>query len=197
MFVIFEIIALVVTAVLAILWIRDPSGNYEPWTILCALVGVIAEIYRRFKHKTPNNSVSRSHDQALFHEFQQILPAEPTLRLFKEHDFGNSFRKQAIGPLYDFVATWDTVEKEFLNKEVESKKKSLYSAAEDLAMEFARRTVPIGAGDFASVFSDNQRNSGHPRPPSVIEDARVLNEKTTEFVPKYEDFVRTSRSKLL
>ncbi|MCH8837907.1 MAG: hypothetical protein IIA60_08945 [Candidatus Marinimicrobia bacterium] len=44
-----EVAAFVVTAVLAILWIRDPSGNYEPWTVLCGAGGMAIEIFRRFR----------------------------------------------------------------------------------------------------------------------------------------------------
>lgn len=45
--IILEIISAVVTAGLAVMWVRDPSGNYEPWTVICGVVLVGSEIYRR------------------------------------------------------------------------------------------------------------------------------------------------------
>lgn len=44
-----EVAAFVATAVFAILWIRDPSGNYEPWTVICGAVGMAIELIRRFR----------------------------------------------------------------------------------------------------------------------------------------------------
>lgn len=139
---------------------------------------------------------AHGHDLALFKEFLRVLPFEPTLRLLKEHDFGNSFERQYLNPLFDFASTWDSVEKEFLDETCELGRKSIYSAAKDLVMEISARTVPVGVGKFASVFSDNQRKLGHGRPPSVIEDAKVLNEKSSEFVREYEAFVRACKAKL-
>ena len=140
------------------------------------------------------SSDSGNHDLDLFDVFQHVFPAEPTLRLLKETDFGASFRKESIQPLYRFVETWDSVETEFLNKKLEKEKKALYKAAKELANEFVTRTAPVGNGDFISVFPDYLRDG--PRPPDVIEDARVLNQKSRVFVPKYEAFVRKCQAKM-
>lgn len=64
--------------------------------------------------------------------------------------------------------------------------------AKDLASEFCLRTVPVGNGDYASVFPDKLRNN--PRSEFVIEDAKILNEKARLFTPKYEAFIRKCRS---
>lgn len=42
-----EILSLISTLVLAALWILNPSGNYEPFTIVSGLVLTAAEIFRR------------------------------------------------------------------------------------------------------------------------------------------------------
>ena len=136
------------------------------------------------------------HDQGLFKEFLKVLPNDPTLRFLKEHDFGNSFNRKYVEPLYDFAETWNSVEKEFINMKLEKKKKELHFQAKELAFEIAKRTVPVGKGDFVSVFSENMRNSNGQRPPHVIEDAGVLNEKASSFVPLYENFVRLCRENI-
>ncbi len=46
-FIILEIISFSAMAILARLWISDPSGNYEPWTVLLGAVGALFEIRRR------------------------------------------------------------------------------------------------------------------------------------------------------
>ncbi|MBX3628042.1 MAG: hypothetical protein KF892_23740 [Rhizobacter sp.] len=137
------------------------------------------------------------HDQALFNELLRVLPAEPTIRALKEHDFGGPLRRSSIDPLYEFNTTWDNVEKEFVDPELEQGRKELHAAASDLAMEIAGRTVPNRTQDHITVYSEEQRaETRGRRPPEVIEDARVLNEKASAFVPKYEAFIRLCRRKL-
>lgn len=136
-----------------------------------------------------------THDERLFQEFQAVLPFEPAIRLLREHDFGGSFAKAAIRPLMDFVETWDQPEKEFLDSELQNALTNLYKAAYDMAMHVAGRTVPIADMKYLSVFSDAQR-AGGPRPSSVIEDARILNEEARRVVPIYEQFFRLCRHRL-
>jgi hypothetical protein len=192
-------IILIIGLILAEAWFLKGyfSGNpeYEP---AIAFIVAFGAIFAKdpIKEKFTGSSESKQHDKNLFAEFQKALPAEPTIRLFKEQDFGNSFNQDAISPLYGFISTWDTVEKEFLDKKLEKKKKELYAEANKLAMEVSGRTVPVGRGVNLSVYSDSQRQGGGPRPASVIEDAKVLNEISLQFVPKYEDFIRLCRSKL-
>lgn len=171
------------------------QSDFEPALAFVASLGVLLAkdpIRAHFKPADGNTN----HDQQLFQSFLNVLPPNQTTRFFKEHDFGDSFLKSDVAPLYAFVETWDSVEKEFLDKELESKRNSLYALASELASEIAGRTVPLRGGDFVSVFSDQQRASGQPRPDSVINDAKVINGKASQFVPKYEEFVRICRSKL-
>lgn len=169
------------------------SPEFEPAIGFLVVLGTLFA-KDKIKEHFGLSSEGGGHDLSLFEEFQRIFPVEPTLRLLKETDFGASFRKQDIQPLYNFVESWDSVEKEFLNKKIENDRKALYQAAKELAGEFVKRTVPIGNGDCISVLPDNQR--GGPRPQHVIEDAKALNEKSRLFVPKYEKFVRKCKAKL-
>jgi hypothetical protein len=144
-----------------------------------------------------SQSSALQHDKDLFKELLRILPTEPTIRALKEHDFGGPLRRSSINPLYEFNSTWDNVEKEFLDEELEQGRKELYAAASDLATEIAGRTVPTRMQDHITVYTDEQRaESNGRRPLEVIEDARVLNQKASAFVPKYESFVRLCRKKL-
>jgi hypothetical protein len=65
-----------------------------------------------------------------------------------------------------------------------------------MATHVVEKTVPIGNGDYASVYSDTLRAAG-PRPDWVREEARVLNEQANVFVPIYERFLRLCREKLM
>ena len=136
-----------------------------------------------------------THDQKLFQEFQSVFPFEPTVRLLREHDFGDAFAKVEINPLYRFFEGWDQPEKEFLDPELQSELSTLHAAARNLSMSFVSRTVPVFGEGMISVYPDRDRAAG-PRNEHVIEDARVLNEEARSFVPLYEFFLRACKQKL-
>lgn len=168
--------------------------EFEPGIAFMTALGVVLAkdaVRVRFS----SNSANTSHDKDLFAQFLKDFPPEKTTRFFREHNFGDSFQRSNIVPLNTFVETWESVEKEFLDKSLEEKRKALYSVAFQFASEIACRTVPLRGGQLASVYSDQQRGAG-PRPESVIEDAKVLNKCASLFLPVYEDFIRTCRSKL-
>lgn len=80
MLVVFEFAALIATVVLAVLWIRDSSGNYEPWTVLCGVVFAITEIYRRLKGRSDHTSFPASKKEMLSW-FQEHGPVKPVSKL--------------------------------------------------------------------------------------------------------------------
>lgn len=172
------------------------KSNYD-WEPIVTLVVAFGAIFAKdpIKQRFGVGSNSSDHDQRLFSEFLQALPIDPCIHFLKHHDFGGSFRKEWINSLYSFTSTWGEVDKEFIDKRIEKNKKTLYSAARKLALEISGRTVPVGNGEFCSVYSDSQRTDG-PRPPSVLEDAEVLNKISREFIPIYESFVRLGKRKL-
>lgn len=156
-----------------------------------------ARVYQHFPHLKPHAVTERkpSHDQSLFQEFQSVLSFEPAIRLLRDHDFGGPYPRKAIQPLFDFVETWDRPDKEFLDEDLQAALADLYRAARVMSGHLCDKTVPVGNGHYASVFSDQQRAAG-PRPDHVIEEARVLNKEASLFVPIYERFFRLCRSTL-
>jgi hypothetical protein len=58
-----EIAAAVATVVLAILWISDPGGNYEPWTVICGLVATVTELCRRLGTRSEEGTNPRPRSQ--------------------------------------------------------------------------------------------------------------------------------------
>lgn len=171
------------------------SPEYEPAIAFIAALGVLlAKDPIRASLAGPN--AGQLHDRDLFQQFLRALPFDPTIRVLRDNDMGDSIPRQAINLLYEFSDTWKSVEKEFLDAKLEKERIALHTSASDLAAEIARRTVPVGDQTYISVFSDQLRASGHGRPPHVIEDAKILNTKAAEFVSKYEAFVRLCRKRL-
>jgi hypothetical protein len=175
------------------------SGNpeFEPAIgFIAALGAMLAKdpVRAHFSPKT-DKEPCRNHDKELFGRFLEVFPPDKTIRFLKDQNFGDSFHRSSVVPLYAFVETWDSVEKEFLDKTLEKKRRSLYAAASQLATEISRRTAPLNGGQLVSVYTDQQRSAG-PRPKFVIEDARILNANASEFLPVYEDFIRSCRETL-
>ncbi|MET3821435.1 hypothetical protein ACVK00_000345 [Burkholderia sp. PvR073] len=181
--------------------VREATGKFGVsilfWTdIWQDLTKDERSLFQHYPQLQPREAEQKlTHDERLFREFQSVFPFEPAVRLLREQDFGASFSKEAIRPLMDFVETWDQPEKEFLDSELQQALQSFYKAAENMAMHVVEKTVPVGNMEYLSVFPDAQRAVG-PRSPSVIEDARILNEEASKFVPVYEQFLRLCRRKL-
>lgn len=190
----------IATTILLATWAWFLHGYFadDPdWGVGIAFLAALGAIFSKdpIKRKLGWDNRRTSHDLELFNRFQKELPVEPTIRLFQEHHFGDAFEKEAIAPLHKFVYYWSSVDCEFVDKKLEREKERMYAAAKDLAMEVARATVPIADGSLLSVFPDYLRAQG-PRPDHVIRDQEILNQKSTDFVPIYEAFVRLSRNRL-
>jgi hypothetical protein len=194
-----ENIFAVTLLMLAEAWLLHGVFAGKPsWDASLAFVAALAALFAKdyVKERLNIAQPARAHDRVLFETFLADFPVEPTLNMLKDYDFGNSFRSTQMKPLFYFADAWGDLDKEFLDGALEKKRKTLLKAAQELSMEFAKRTVPVGNGEMASVFSDRLRAEG-PRPPFVLEDAKVLNKQSREFVPLYEDFVRSGKRRLL
>lgn len=154
-----------------------------------------SRLFQHYPQLRPKDELP-SHDLMLFRQFQAVLPFSPAVKLLDENDFGGSFARAGIQPLYDFCETWNQPDKEFLDEELQTALMGLYTAANTLANHIVAKTVPVGTTSaYCSVFSDNQRAMG-PRPPQVLKDALILNEEASKFVPIYAGFVRLCKRKL-
>ncbi|MBB2806352.1 hypothetical protein XarbCFBP7604_18295 [Xanthomonas arboricola] len=194
-----ENILAVTILMLAEAWFLQGVFAGKPsWDASIAFVGAIASFFAKdyVKDRLKMGQPARTHDRALFESFLADFPVHPTFNLLKGYDFGNSFWSSEMRPLFSFADTWGDVDKEFLDSAMEKKRKALLKAAQELSTEFAKRTVPVGNGEKSSVFPDRLRAEG-PRPSFVLEDASVLNAKSRDFVPIYEDFVRSGMRKFL
>lgn len=174
------------------------AGNleYESGLAFIAALGVLLA-KDPIRAKLAGTDSALAHDRELFQQFLTALPFEPMIRVLRDYDMGDPIPRQAINFLYEFSDTWDSVEKEFLDSKLERQRKALHGSARELASEIAHRTVPVGDQAYISVFSDQLRTADRERPAHVIEDARILNAKASEFVPIYEAFVRLCRKRLV
>ena len=182
---------------------RSKAGSFEVavlfWPDVCLdLTRDESRLFQHYPHlrNGPVAVQEPSHDQRLYDDLRAILGFEPAIRLLRDHDFGGPFHLKAIQPLYEFYETWNSPEKQFIDKELQAGLATLYKAAAKLFGHLVEKTGSVGNGTFASVFSDSLRDLG-PRPDWVKEEARVLNEQAHLFVPLYEQFMLQCRDKLV
>lgn len=168
-------------------------------TLLSTVIGLRLSVS---KHETqpcpamPRPQPISDRDVKLFDSVVEALPYEPTIRTLKETDFGNDYFEAAVAPLHAFVATWDSLDKEFNDAVLEHRRKALYQSAKELSEKFMLETIPHdGNESLRTVYPVRARGFG-PRPPHIIESARVLNEGSRSFVSVYEDFVRFGRKRI-
>jgi hypothetical protein len=118
--VVLEIIAAIVTAGLAVMWVRDPSGNYEPWTVICGVVLLGGDIYRRIRTRSEGELKSPSKPEELIRWIQgqgsekplsQVLPRALQLsQLLGLRDLEHWVRLELLGYNREGVMTeQDTV----------------------------------------------------------------------------------------
>lgn len=192
---IFAVLAVLATEAWFLQGYYAGQPEFEPAIALLLAVGALLAkdpIRAHLARQDPQHK----HDQELFEEFLQLVPYDPAIRLMSEHDFEGPFKRDDLKPIFDFAWLWESVQKEFVHKELEQARRSLQQAAVQFRQEIAGRTVPVRMEGYSSVYSDDMRRSGQPRPPEVVEDARVLNELAGQFAKQYGDFVRMCRSKL-
>ena len=135
----------------------------------------------------------RQHDRALFDELMRTLPVDPTMLTIRDHAFGDAVRTAWIRPIYDFVGGWSGPDREFVDPELEAKRKALYGQFRQFAFAISKHKVTDG-NEFMTVFPRELR--GGPRPDHVRAAAQELDELARPLYRTYEEFVRECRSKL-
>lgn len=74
MVVVIEIVLLLVTLVLGVMWVFNPSGNYEPSIVLCGAILAVLELVRRQSKK------QHEHEPEPFKEVAELLKELKALR---------------------------------------------------------------------------------------------------------------------
>jgi len=177
------------------LW--NPDGwNFE-WEPLLAFGGALAALlgfegYEASRSRTPPQAIN-SNDVRLFRKLLASLPSFPVIEFFKNHDFGGSFSREQIDPLYSFLQEWDNPEHEFVDAELEQKRKDFFAAAQLLGRTVAKNSAPNRTG-LLSVLPDEFR--ARERPDWVQRDAKEINDAANRFVELHAALVREGRKRL-
>ncbi|MBT3039206.1 MAG: hypothetical protein KME37_09760 [Candidatus Thiodiazotropha sp. (ex Codakia orbicularis)] len=142
-----------------------------------------------------NTSNISQHDIDLYEEYKSLFITNGVAKFYRQHDFLGAFQEDLWKPLSHYVDTWDTVEYEFVDKELDALHRKVYKSAYSLGTTIAGNTIPIGKdGHMRSVKPDNLPIG--PTPEHILQEAQEINALTPEFYKCHEAFVKMASSKL-
>lgn len=182
--------------------IEADSTNYiwGLFLIFLALVhNIIAKKY--FPYKTTllnekNANILSEVDKNLFLQFLKEFPSDSNTVIFlKEHDFNNSYLINNFQLLEIFVQSWNNAQREFIDKELESKRSELWAKCHAFEMQLIENSHPVNTG-LLSCIPENYRNEWTDKSESVKQVINELNRMATECYKLHQDFVRLGRVKL-
>ena len=124
-----------------------------------------------------------SHDRELAKSFRSLFADSGLLREFQGHDFLLPLRKVAIVPLYSVVETWTDQAHLFTHSELRSKQADFIAAANELAEEIVRYTVPDGNGNVTVI---TRQMDSENLPEHVRAEARAIDAKLPAFLQAHE-----------
>ncbi|MEZ9950684.1 hypothetical protein AB4376_18295 [Vibrio breoganii] len=135
-------------------------------------------------------------DRNLFTQFLADFPSDSqSISLLKEHDFGGSYHENNTKQIDKFVDSWNTAEREFLDSELEVKRKELWGKCHTFIYMLANRSYVLHGGPMCSCVPDAYRGAWD-WPPHVDEQIKELNELSTECYELHQELVLLARRKL-
>lgn len=137
-------------------------------------------------------------DRELFNRFRAILPHDPTMRFFREHDYGGEFERGRHDSLYKFTDFCKTPDCNFITPKLEAERIKLQQTVDAFRAACVNRIFPGNQSGWCSVPGDWLHTG--PRTPSYerFQEAQdTLNKLSDEMCAAYDSFVQTGRQLLL
>lgn len=124
-----------------------------------------------------------SHDRELAKNFRSLFAESGCFKEFQGHDFLLPLRKSAIVPLYTVVETWIDEAHFFIHPELRDKQAIFIEAANELANEIVRYTVPDGNGNISVITREMDPEN---LPAHVRIEALAIDAKLPAFLQSHE-----------
>jgi len=141
----------------------------------------------------PANSSRREADQRLFQCFLQVLPSSGSIRFINEANMaGFSFPLERLDQLHEFLYEWSDAEHEFIDSDLESKRKELLSLVDKYTNSIGLNTYPTHRSGFNTVPPEWEED--HPeRFWHIVDELHGLAGK---IVKTHQELVRLGRMRL-
>jgi hypothetical protein len=151
--------------------------------LLATLLGLIVE-----------ERISSAHtvDRELFQRLRQDLPSDGSIAFIDTNNFaGFSFDLSRLNDLDTFIHAWDNAEHEFLNKELEQKRKQLMKLVKEYLITIALETFPTHTPGWNTVPDEWEIE----QPDRFNATVTKLHNLAGQIVNLHQNLFRTARNK--
>jgi hypothetical protein len=131
-------------------------------------------------------------DRKLFDVFLSALPSQGFISFIKTIDIGEHFRSCELDQLKSFCHSWNDPEHEFVDQQLEAKRKRLYELADAYREAISLNTFSSRPESFQGTPTEWR----HDKPAEYKAIIRELHELADQVVEAHADLVRTGRAKL-
>lgn len=136
----------------------------------------------------------KAFDKDLFRQFLAVLPSAGSIEFIRGNNFaGFSFDRRQLGQLEEFAYGWDNVEHEFLDPELEAKRKELLAETGRFLHAIAVNTFPMPKDVNRSSVPEDWETEHPERFEKAV---AAIHGLATKVVLIHTDLVRLGRERL-
>lgn len=179
----------------AVVWVFSPEkaiflvGALGAWFLLEARTLYL--LYQRptlASIHTEPHQLSR-HDEALLSRFEELID-DNALHFLRHHNFGGTFRRDALDPFFEFASLWKGARFQFADPAVEERFGKVREAAQSFAVTATAKThCAYGNAEMATVKLDPHGRSYNPEADRIErEAAKAVNDGATALVEAIDEF---------
>lgn len=152
--------------------------------------GVFFKHYPQFRGK--NDDVG-NHDKILFNQIINLLSSDGIIGFLDENNMAYSFEWSSFDPLREFVCSWDTPEREFIDPNLNKSRKALWLKSKEYLTLIGTETFPTQNSNWSTVPAE-WKYSQPDRHYRVVGD---LHRIAGEIVSLHREFVRLGKAQLI
>jgi len=130
-------------------------------------------------------------DKKLFNEFLSDLPPSGAIGFIDELNFHYIFKLDNLNELFSFCAKWDSVEYEFMNKELEIKRLEFYKKLNIFLDELGVVSSDIDGNGTQSIIPKEFRIG--KKPSYLLESVEKINNLSKEVYKLHQEFIRLGK----
>ena len=180
----------------------EPGYDYTVGVILIlfALLLNIGRRYSGLKKEESEHKVLKERsisDDKLLEKFTEEFPSNgSSCNLLREHDFGDSFNSESLEQIRNFYDKWAGAEYNYLDQEIEKKRKEFYEECNVFLSKISQYTTPVGASNFKSIIPDRYRADEWDLPDWIKHQIIELNELAANILKHHQEFILFAKNKL-
>ena len=154
------------------------------------------EFFKHYPQFSSNKDIStkdipKEYDKKLYDELINLLPRSGIITFIDQQNMGDTFRDANLDPLRTFNNEWNCVEREFINTDLETIRKSLWQKSEEYLKLVARHTRYLrNSMELRSISLDWE---GFEQPKYLREVVDSLHLLAEEIVDLHRTLIRTAR----